>query len=358
MTEKYLIIAINVALLLQIACLIFIAIEDKYIPKRSRVPLFVIGLLVLSLVITDQLAHVIGEGIITAGIKYPFMETVLSIYGYCMIPVITFMFFRIHMTERKRVPVWIVIVLSALIVISVIADLAVGIRLPVSFLTVAATSGSVFYFIWLHLRFVRDREQSMMTDQRIQIMMSQIQPHFLYNTLTTIQALCATNPDLAARTVEKFADYLRQNLSALSQTDLIPFNKELEHAKIYSEIELLMFPSLHMEYDIMDRNFRLPALSIQPLVENAIRHGIRGKKDGTIMIRTRREEENHRIEIIDNGKGFDTEAPPQGKGSHIGIKNVRDRIETMCDGTMKVSSQPGEGTKITIRIPIREIPEE
>ena len=208
----------------------------------------------------------------------------------------------------------------------------------------------------IHINMMgRKREQSLMAEQRIQIMMSQIQPHFLYNTLSTIQALCRKDPELAAQTVEKLGDYLRQNLAALGQSDLIPFKKELEHTKIYVDIEKLMSPDMEIDYMINDYNFLLPALTIQPLVENAIRHGIRGQKGGRITISARRDEGYHTIEISDNGKGFDIQASADtGEGKHIGIRNVSERVEKMCGGTLEVESSPGNGTTITIFIPFRE----
>ena len=91
---------------------------------------------------------------------------------------------------------------------------------------------SVFFYIWLHLQFVREHEQTLVSEQRIQIMFSQIQPHFLYNTLTTIQALCLENPKKAAAITEKFATYLRQNIDSLNEKNLIPFRKELDHTLV------------------------------------------------------------------------------------------------------------------------------
>lgn len=264
---------------------------------------------------------------------------------YMLIPLVA------DIKNKERVDNLIPVVLAILIIAAVVTDIALGISLPVSFLTVAMSISCVFYYIWLHLRFVRDHEEAMQAEQRIQLMMSQIQPHFLYNTLSTIQALCSKDPDQAGKTVEMFANYLRQNLSAIGQTDLIPFNKELEHTRIYTEIEKLMYPSLNLEYDIQDTNFLMPALTLQPLVENAIRHGIRGKKDGVVRISTRRVGEFHEIEIRDNGKGFDMKAAPTGKGTHIGMKNVKERLEKMCDGVMDIASEPGKGTDIVITIP-------
>ena len=224
-------------------------------------------------------------------------------------------------------------------------------QLPISFLTIAITVGSVFYYIWLHLQFVREHERDLMAAQRIQIMMTQIQPHFLFNALNTIRALYAKDPPLADRTLEDFSTYLRQNLESLNQTGLIPIAKELEHTRLYAAIETLRFPHIHVTYRIEDESFEVPALTIQPLVENAIRHGVRGWEDGVVTVSTRREGEMHRITVEDNGVGFDPEAKELSEGTHIGLRNVRDRIEQMCGGTMLIRSEIGKGTAVTLLIP-------
>jgi len=222
---------------------------------------------------------------------------------------------------------------------------------PVSWLTVCIVSCCVFYYIWLHLQFVYDYESQVQTEQRIQIMMSQIQPHFLFNTLSTIQSLCRIDPVKASDTVEKFGIYLRQNLESLDQTDLIPFEKELEHVKLYADIEMIRFPFITVEYFIEDRDFCLPTLSVQPLVENAIRHGVRIREDGLVTIRSWKDIDAHIITITDNGIGFDINAPEQKDRKHIGIRNVRERLEKMCGGTLTINSTIGEGTSVVISIP-------
>ena len=208
-----------------------------------------------------------------------------------------------------------------------------------------------FYYIWLHLRFVREHEQALVAEQRIQIMMSQIQPHFLYNTLTTIQTLCLENPRKAATITERFATYLRQNIDSLNEAKLIPFRKELDHTLVYAQIEMERFPNIHLDYEIEDEDFLLPALTVQPLVENAIRHGVRGIPRGQIEIITNLLPDGHEIIIRDNGRGFRPEELPGTERSHIGIQNVRERLQKLCEGTMTIDSEEGRGTTVTIHIP-------
>ncbi|MBR1456634.1 MAG: histidine kinase [Oscillospiraceae bacterium] len=248
--------------------------------------------------------------------------------------------------------VWIPIAVIVMIVVSIAFDYNIkeG-QQPVSFLTVAIIIGSVFYYIWLHLQFVREHEKDLMASQRIQIMMTQIQPHFLFNALNTIRALYSKDPSLADRTLEDFSTYLRQNLESLSQTDLVPVTKELEHTRLYAEIEVLRFPNIHVEYRTWDQDFQIPALTIQPLVENAIRHGVRSRKDGLVTVTTVCESGCHRITVQDNGVGFDTKKQESFAETHIGLRNVKNRIEQMCGGTMILGSEIGAGTCVTLIIP-------
>ena len=221
----------------------------------------------------------------------------------------------------------------------------------ISYLTMAVVSSTVFYYIWLHMKFVREHEKALMAEQRIQIMMSQIQPHFLYNTLSTIQALCRTDPEKASVVTERFGTYLRKNLESLGQTELIPVSKELEHTKIYSEIENVRFDNIRVEYDTPEMNFMIPALSIQPLVENAIRHGVRIRKNGIVKVSTVKVSNGYEIIVEDNGKGFDTSSIETADNTHIGLRNVRERIKKMCGGTFQIESTENVGTKITLHIP-------
>ena len=258
-----------------------------------------------------------------------------------------FILFQIEKKSDYIVPLFV----SSFVVFATITDVLLAVDSPVSFLMVAMVGACVFYYIWLHMSFIRMHEQEMEAGQRIKIMMSQIQPHFLFNTLATVQALCHSDPDKASDTLEKFGIYLRQNIDSLDKPDMIPFAKELEHTQVYAQIEMIRFPSIEIKYDIQDEDFELPALTIQPLVENAIRHGVRIREHGIIEIETREKRYGHKIVIRDNGKGFDVNAPLSEERSHIGLNNVKDRIESMCHGEMEIESKIDKGTTITIKLP-------
>ncbi|MBQ7372403.1 MAG: histidine kinase [Blautia sp.] len=273
-----------------------------------------------------------------------YVSAILLVYWFVM---------KIRVFEpQKRKETWVPVLTFALVMGSIELDNHVGlVPQPISFLTIAVVISSMAYYIWLHLQFVREHEQDLQAEQRIQIMMTQIQPHFLYNTIATIRALCRTDADKAGEMAEKFSDYLRQNLKSLGIVGLIPFRKELEHTRIYADSEMVRFDNIHVEYEILDDRFSLPPLTVQPLVENAIRHGVRIRDEGIVRIRAQRKENCHEIEVWDNGTGFDVSRLDSVDSSHIGIRNVRERIEGMCGGTMKIESRPGEGTTVTITIP-------
>ena len=280
----------------------------------------------------------------------PLWFSCILVSGILLVQLLILTIIRFRKTRKleQMLPISVVLIIA----LSVVLDMRVGMApQPVTFLTIAIVVGSVFYYFWLHLQFVRQHENDLMASQRIQIMMTQIQPHFLFNALNTIRALYAKEPPLADKTLEGFSTYLRQNLESLSQTDLVPVTKELEHTRLYAEIEMLRFPNIHVEYRIEDQNFQIPPLTIQPLVENAIRHGVRSRKDGLVTVSTVCESGVHAITVQDNGVGFDTKNQELIAETHIGLRNVRDRVEQMCGGTMILRSELGKGTCVTLKIP-------
>ena len=405
--------AILIPVLLQIIGLGISVSMDQYMTKRHKKIMFFIIFMVFSLII-----HNVAEYLLAKRIVMPYVRTIVSVYGYCVRPLIILLFICIVCDRQRYILFKILVGINAAVYLAAlftdkisfyISDDNVFLRGPLgytchyvsmvmltflmyvtlkecirtrkkeslipifnvliivgslfsdeffepdlfclSYLTIAVVSSTLFFYIWLHMCFVREREQALMTEQRIQIMMSQIQPHFLYNTLSTIQALCHIDPKKAAVVTERFGTYLRQNLDSLSQTELIPVAKELEHTKIYAEIEKVRFDNISVEYDTPEMNFMIPALSIQPLVENAIRYGVRIRDNGIVKISTVKVFNGYDITVEDNGKGFDTSVIEQADNTHIGLRNVRERIEKMCSGTLHIESTENVGTKITLHIP-------
>lgn len=214
----------------------------------------------------------------------------------------------------------------------------------------------LFYYLVLHVKIsqqVSEEKDIKLREQRMALMLSQIQPHFLYNTLNTITALCRINPKLAEETTIKFSGYLRKNMHNMEKSDTQPFSKELEHTKIYIDIEKLRFGNrVKVEYDIKIDDFNMPTLTLQPLVENAIKHGICSKiQGGIIKISTEQREKENIITITDNGIGFEVETALNDGNVHIGLQNVKERLKSIANAELEITSFIGIGTTVKIIIP-------
>lgn len=232
-----------------------------------------------------------------------------------------------------------------------------------SLLNIATTTSLLFIFIVHEVEITRmlQEKQELLhhkeqeeSQRRYELLHSQIEPHFLYNTLSTISALCYMDGSMKAKNaIDKFATYFRENLDTMGKERTIVFEKELEHIKTYLWFEQLRFEdALNVEYDILVSDFSIPSLSIQPLVENAIKHGIRMKKGGgTVCIQTRELSEEYQIIVSDDGVGYEVGTIPEDGRSHTGIENIKARLHLICDGTCEIESKNGQGTTVTVHIP-------
>lgn len=221
------------------------------------------------------------------------------------------------------------------------------------------TIASQLYFLIVetirHNKEVAEYEkmQHELLQMRVAIMVSQIQPHFLYNSLTSIAQLCEKDPSLAKKATIEFADYMRHNMNSLKDEKPVPFEKELSHLETYLWLEKMRFgDDLNIVFDIETTDFLIPSLAIQPLVENAVKHGVGMKEDGgTVVISSREHPDHFEVTVSDDGVGFDTSVKKEDGRSHVGMENVKNRLRTMCDAEIDITSAVGEGTKVTIKIP-------
>ena len=190
-----------------------------------------------------------------------------------------------------------------------------------------------------------------LAESRISTMMSQIRPHFIYNTLGSIEQLCELDPPKAGELVHNFAKYLRGNFGELDNPKPILMSQEMEHVRHYINIENVRFPDMTFSFEMRSEDFSLPALTIQPIVENAIKHGLmKLKKGGSIRVISYETDTDYCVSVEDDGVGFDTSKLFDDK-KHIGIRNIRDRLKVMVGGTLEIESTQGVGTKVLITIP-------
>ena len=260
-------------------------------------------------------------------------------------------------TEQKR---WLILVYLLFTAISLIVSLIAVIRrrkqlsklqfililvyllAPVSIMLLAM---ELMLFIDQGKRYLKQKEE--LANQKASLAVLQMRPHFIYNTMTSIYYLIEQDAPKAQQVTLDFTDYLRKNFTAIAKEGTIPFAEELEHMRAYLAVEQVRFEGkLFVEFDTPYTSFRLPPLTLQPIVENAVKHGVDPDLDPlTIRIQTREVKNGVEITVADTGPGFgvkDNDEP------HIALANIRERLEMMCKGTLTVSEREGGGTVVSI----------
>ena len=194
------------------------------------------------------------------------------------------------------------------------------------------------------------RQQREIAHQRASIMVLQMRPHFIYNTMMSIYYLCKQNPDLAQQVTMDFTTYLRKNFTAIASEEPLPFREELEHTRAYLAVEQAQFEdSLFIDYDTPHVDFRLPPLTLQPIVENAVKHGMDQDSEPLhIFIRTRSTDSGREIIVENNGIDY---KPADDSEPHIALKNIQHRLQMMCGGSMTITPREGGGTVVKVTIP-------
>ena len=238
----------------------------------------------------------------------------------------------------------------------VIQSMLLGIHLIALSLVIAAVFMLTFiYSDQTERYYIQEAENSRL---KLDILLAQIQPHFLYNSLITIKHICGTDAAKAQEAIDIFVAYLRHNMDSLTTDRSVDFLTELDHVKGYLALQKLRFgDDLSVEYFLATTDFKLPTLTLQPLVENAVTYGIRKKNSGkgTVIIRTRFLGDVIELSVEDDGPGFSFDKNEainlaEGNKSHVGLANVRERIESICGGKLIIASEPGKGTKAVIRL--------
>lgn len=188
---------------------------------------------------------------------------------------------------------------------------------------------------------------------RADIMLTQISSHFFYHTLNAIQALIVLDPSSASKMAGDFSRYLRFRVDSVDvRRGMVSFREEMRSVRAYADINLVLLGDrLRVEYDVPELDFIMPVLTVQPIVENAIMHGIRPKiGGGTVWISAREEEGGYAVTVRDDGAGFD---PEQTESStSVGLRNIRHRMERYQNCTLNIESGP-EGTTVTLFFPHR-----
>ncbi len=194
------------------------------------------------------------------------------------------------------------------------------------------------------------RQQREIATQRADIMVLQMRPHFISNTMMGIYYLCDLDPQKAKQVTLDFTTYLRKNFAAIASEKPVPFSDELEHTRAYLAVEQAQFEdTLFVSFDTPHTLFRVPPLTLQPIVENAVKHGMRSSSEPIhISVVTRQTPTASEIIVEDDGAGFD---PAKDNEPHIALNNIRQRLEMMCKGKLTISQREGGGTSVKVTIP-------
>ena len=236
--------------------------------------------------------------------------------------------------------------------VAIIAHMFISVELFVIF-------GMALFALIMFILIISDhieqytRYQREIAHQRASVMVLQMRPHFIYNTMATIYHLCKLDADKAQQVTLDFTNYLRQNFSAIASEHTVPFADELRHTQAYLAVEQAMHEdSLFVEFDTPHTFFRVPPLTLQPLVENAVKHGM--DPDGKplhILVKTRQTDDGSEITVENDGPDF---VPADDDEPHIALNNIRQRIEMMCKGTLTITPRSGGGTVVTVFIPQKQ----
>ena len=195
------------------------------------------------------------------------------------------------------------------------------------------------------------RQQKQIANQQARIMVLQMRPHFICNSIIGIYSLCRRNPEKARQVTIDFTTYLRKNFANFASETPVPFTDELEHTRAYLAVEQAQYAnSLFVDFDTPYTHFRIPPLTLQPIVENAVVHGIRKSNDSIhVSITTRKTDTAIEIVVEDDGPGF---SPTDDNEPHTALNNIRERLEMMCKGTFTVSPREEGGTSVKVTIPL------
>lgn len=216
--------------------------------------------------------------------------------------------------------------------------------------------GYVFFAISMYGFILSDqieqdrRQQQELAQQRVNVMVLQMRPHFIYNTLMSIYSLCNQDPQKARQVTMDFTIYLQNNFNAVASENLVTFSTELEHTRAYLAVEQALHDEmLLVEYDTQFIHFRLPPLTLQPIVENAVKHGLNPYAGPLyVTVRTYHTDDASVIVVEDNGPGFD---PASDSEPSMTLENIRQRLKLMCGGKMEIVPREAGGTMVRMTIP-------
>ena len=297
---------------------------------------------------SGSLVKIDDSGLYYMGSFYYFSNLLSA--AYMAFDIVMLVVYGTKINKKQR------IILGLLIMSPLIATLAKPFYKEIHLATFLSNiSVSLLLFMIIRENTLEYMRQEVQKEQlEIDLLLSQIQPNFLFNVLYAIQEICTVEPETAATAIEEFSKYLRHNMDSISIRIPISFKEELEHVKHYVSLQQLWFgAALEVQYELGCMDFKLPTLTLQPIVENAVRYGIKKESNGkgSVLVRTIERTDCFEIDVIDNGPGFDENNIPKDGMSHTGLSSVRERLRLISGGDLIVKSVAGIGTTVKIILP-------
>ncbi len=333
-------------------------IKNLYPPKNF---LFIsLGYLVWGNVALQLvLQFVFGISLLTL---LPLTAFVYALGSFCCIVLLA----RVHLPKHRpteKTPLRFALSSAIFIFFGALGEIGVMITLPerTDLLGVSSIGGLILYLIVNQFAITRmesniDVEKLLIEENYNKLqntsLIQQIKAHFFFNTLNNISALCKSNPAEADHAINLLAQYMRSYMHLIDKQENIPLAQELLLVEASLGIEKMRFPAqFDYRLQLESTNFFVPPLCVQPLVENACCHGLRGRHaNGLLTVCSKQTADAALIIVSDNGTGFDTDLLKES--CNIGLNNLEKRIRLMANGTMQIESTIGQGTTITLTFPI------
>lgn len=278
---------------------------------------------------------------------------VSQLFYVLVLIVISLHYFSIDSGRGRNAMVFLILAQTVLTIIFELTN-----KLP-GYANIITALAILEYYIYLSIIHQQDMEDAItqrdieLEKEKLLLLRHQIHPHFIYNSLSIIRSLAKRDSTRAVSCIDTFSDYLKAHIRAIEHEDLVPFDTELKNVRAYLDlVKADKTRTLEVNYDLKATDFYIPPLSLEPIVENAVNHGV-SKYNGVINISSEAAEDCYVITITDNGSANNTLVNNTPFHNGVGLDNTRRRLDLLCSGTLEINIKSG-GTVAKVLIPKKE----
>ena len=336
--------------------LVIMLLSFIVIPNKKSLPLYAIPAVLNAVVYISACFGSTAAELIDVGSRWHKSVIGMTVYyteSFYLFLLMMFSILYFKWDELKRSVIVLMIVIQ-FILATVLDEFGI---IP-GYTNVIFAMGMLEYYFYLSVVYQHEMNEAIaqkeltITKHKLSLLRTQMHPHFIVNALSIIRSLVRRDTQRAVQGIDAFSDYLKVHIRAIQTDELIDFEQELRHVNAYlSLVQADRSRQIDIRYDIQVTDFMLPPLSLEPIIENAVKYGT-GKDNGVIVISTQETEGAVRICVSDNGTG-NPEQSKTIKSTGIGLSNTRQRLSLQCGGTLE-TEQTDSGMFVTITIP-REV---